>query len=232
MPLTPFQRRVLATLAGNRSEASHFAGGLVLTVDDESPRFSHDFDIFREASEEVVRASERDVATLLAAGFEVEKLSRDEKLGWRLHRFDLAINKALALSARSESRDYVDILELGKLFPLAAICWAAPGKDPGFSPLSLLKMMLRVARIWPEQLEEIRARALDPIELKEAWVATSDRAWTEIERVADQQPDLPIGIAFVDDRGHAGWIGADPTRRHHPPSLRGCWPEVRPLESS
>jgi hypothetical protein len=37
----------------------------------------------------------------------------DPQLGWRLHLFDMAANKALALSARSETRDYVDILELG-----------------------------------------------------------------------------------------------------------------------
>jgi len=36
MPLTPFQKEVLAVLVGNRSEASHFAGGLVLNVTEDS----------------------------------------------------------------------------------------------------------------------------------------------------------------------------------------------------
>jgi hypothetical protein len=47
MPLTALQKDVRAVLAGNRSEESHFAGGLVLNAAEDSARFSHDFDIFR-----------------------------------------------------------------------------------------------------------------------------------------------------------------------------------------
>ena len=71
MPLTALQKQVLAVLAANRSEESHFAGGLVLNAPEDSPRFSHDFDIFHELAEEVTRASNRDVASLRAAGFAV-----------------------------------------------------------------------------------------------------------------------------------------------------------------
>lgn len=177
MPLTALQKDVLAVLAANRSEESHFAGGIVLNASEDSPRFSHDFDIFHELAEEVTRASRRDVASLREAGFNVETpsrygewekdatfrkakisrgtetveidwaadsafrffpIERDPLLGWRLHRFDAATNKALTLSARTETRDYVDIVELHRSYPLAAICWAACGKDPGFTPLSLL----------------------------------------------------------------------------------------------
>ena len=46
-------------LAGNRSEESHFAGGLVLNSADDSARYSHDFDIFHELAGEVTRASQR-----------------------------------------------------------------------------------------------------------------------------------------------------------------------------
>ncbi len=269
MPLTAFQEEVLAVLAANRSEESHFAGGLVLNAEVDSARFSHDFDIFHESGEAVVQASDRDVESLRQAGFTVEALSRygewekpavdfrkarasgangsveidwaadsafrffpieeDERLGWRLHLFDLAVNKALTLSARTETRDYVDIVELGQRYSLAAILWAAPGKDPGFSPLFLLKMMLRFARIDPTKLEEIKARALDPITLKKAWIAMSDEASDKITRLADEQPDVPIGVAFVDAAGRPGWLGDDPTLRAHEPSLRGCWPVVRPL---
>ena len=48
-------------LAANRSEESHFAGGLVLNAGEGSPRYSHDFDIFHEAEAEVARASDLDV---------------------------------------------------------------------------------------------------------------------------------------------------------------------------
>jgi hypothetical protein len=51
MPLTDFQREVLAVIVANRSEASHFAGGLVLNASAESPRFSKDFDFFHDAVE-------------------------------------------------------------------------------------------------------------------------------------------------------------------------------------
>src|SRR5882672_4078056 len=208
MPLTPLQKEVLGVLAANRSEESHFAGGIILNAPEESPRFSHDFDIFHEVAEEVVRASNHDVASLRAAGFTVETpsrfgewerevtfrkarvsrggetveidwaadssfrffpIERDPVLGWRLHHFDAATNKALTLSARTETRDYVDIIEFHRIFPLPAICWAACGKDPGFTPLSLLKTMRRFARVSPAELDKIKARALDPKVLKTAW---------------------------------------------------------------
>ena len=75
MPLSAFQKEVLAVLAANRSEESHFAGGIVLNAPDNSPRFSRDFDIFHEVAKEVVRASDHDVVSLRAAGFAVETLS-------------------------------------------------------------------------------------------------------------------------------------------------------------
>jgi len=114
--------------------------------------------------------------------------------------FDAATNKALTLAARTETRDYVDIVELAGRFPLAAICWAACGEDPGFTPLSLLKMM-RFARIDPAELDKIQARALDPIGLKARWLAISDEAEVQMTAPADERPDVPIGVAFVDASG-------------------------------
>lgn len=265
MPLTAFQKEVMGVLAGNRSESSHVAGGLVLNVSDDSARFSRDFDFFHEAVEDLVVTSERDVKALESAGFAVQKVERDgewskpvsfrkayvsrederveldwaqdsafrffpivpdDLLGWRLHLFDMATNKALALSARMETRDYVDMVELTRHFPLEAIVWAACGKDPGFNPLSLLKMMIRFARIDPAKLEEIQARKLDPIALKEEWIEVSDRAREEITLLADENPDMPIGVAFVNDEGKPGWIRSDPSLKIHCPSLRGCWPSM------
>ncbi|MBL9153206.1 MAG: hypothetical protein JNK37_12005 [Verrucomicrobiales bacterium] len=267
MPLTTLQKQVLRVLAVNRSEESHFAGGLVLNAPEDSARYSHDFDIFHEAESEVARASDRDVAALRAAGYEVEQvvgdwmvptsfrkarliqggealeidwaadsafrffpIQKDDVLGWRLHLFDMATNKALALAARSVTRDYVDIVELDRTYPLEAVIWAACGKDAGFSPMLLLDMMRRFARINPRQLETIQARQLDPIALKKAWIAMSDRADAEITRLADTRPEIPIGVAFVDGRGEPGWIGTDPDLRIHRPSVRGCLPVVQGVE--
>lgn len=265
MPLTPFQKEVMAVLAANRSETSHVAGGVVINAADDSARFSKDFDIFHDSIEELAAASSRDVASLQAAGFEVQKLERedewqkpasfrkgrairgsdaveidwahdsafrffpvvpDEALGWRLHLFDLAVNKALALSARTQTRDYVDIVELTRLYPLEAILWAACGKDPGFNPISLFTMVMRFARVDPAKLEEIKARHLDPVALKQEWIVASDQAREEMTALADELPDTPIGVAFVDAKGEPGWIRRDPSLRVHHPSLRGCWPVV------
>lgn len=263
MPLTPFQKEVLAAIVENRHEASHFAGGIVLNAPDSSPRFSHDFDLFHDAVENLVDSSERDVANLRAAGFGVDLIDpgeswakpssfrkarvhrgtgsveldwahdsafrffpivRDEALGWRLHLFDMAVNKSLALCARRETRDYIDILELCRIYPLEAILWAACGKDPGFSPLSLLQLVVRFARIDREQLHKIQARHLDPIAMKNEWTEIHIRAHGEITALADEQPDLPIGVAFVNGKGEPGWIRSDPSLKVHHPSLRGCWP--------
>ena len=48
----------------------------------------------------------------------------------------------------------------------------------------------------------------------------------EASHMADEQPDTPIGVAFVDAKGEPGWIRRDPALRVHHPSLRGCWPVV------
>ncbi len=159
--------------------------------------------------------------------FPVEK---DPLLGCRLHLFDMATNKALALCARSETRDYVDIVELHRFFPLAAIVWAACGKDPGFSPLSLLGLMRRFARIDPAKLHEIQARNLDPQALKHAWIEMSDEADAKITHLADTLPDTPIGVAFLDVAGKPGWLGDNPALTIHHPSIRGCVPRVGGLE--
>jgi hypothetical protein len=270
MPLTSFQKAVLAVLAANRSEGSHFAGGVLLNATDDSPRFSRDFDIFHDIATEVARSSDRDVASLRAAGFLVETpsrygewtreatfrraivrgsgdgvvevdwaadsafrffpLERDAQLGWRLHFFDAATNKALALAARTETRDYVDIVHLDSRYPLEAICWAACGKDPGFTPLSLLTMMRRFARIDPAELDKITARPLDPVALKSAWIAMSERAESQMTAVADDYPDLPIGVAFVDQSGVPGWPPDRPDLTMHAPTVRGCWPSVRAVD--
>jgi len=266
MPLTEFQRGVLEVIVGNRSEESHFAGGLVLNASDASARYSNDFDMFHDAVRDLDEHSRRDVAALESAGYEVEKILTygdwtqptsfrkamvrrgggevaldwardsafrffpivaDPQLGWRLHLFDMALNKALALSARTETRDYIDILELARIYPLEAVVWAACGKDEGFSPLFLLKMMRRFAKIDPLKVEEIRARELNPIAMKEEWITICDKAEEEILHLANTQIDMPIGVAFVNDQGEPGWIGADPTLRIHHGSLRGCWPVMR-----
>lgn len=74
MPLKEFQRGVLSVIVANRSEKSHFAGGMVLNASDDSARYSKDFDMFHDAILDLAEHSERDVTALEKAGYEVKKI--------------------------------------------------------------------------------------------------------------------------------------------------------------
>ena len=75
MPVTAFQRSVIAVLASRRVPASHFAGSLPLHIAVNSPRYSRDFDLFHDAEAELARASAEDEEALIAAGFQVKRLN-------------------------------------------------------------------------------------------------------------------------------------------------------------
>jgi hypothetical protein len=216
------------TRASDRDVESLSCAGFQIEKKSRAGEWEHD-STFRKAK--VSRGKDvLEIDWAADSAFRFFPIERDPQLGWRLHLFDIATNKALALSARTETRDYVDIVELHKTFPLAAICWAACGKDPGFTPISLLKMMKRFAKISPTELDKIKARAFDPLSLKTAWIEMSDDAEAKMIRLADEQPNLPIGIAFVDSSGKPGWIGDTPTLLPHAPSMRGCWPKLHGLD--
>ena len=87
--------------------------------------------------------------------------------------------------------------------------------------------MRRFAKIEPGTLDEIKAHNLDPVAMKMEWIEICDRAEEEMIRLADTELDMPIGVSFVDDKGEPGWVGRDPSRHIHAPSLRGCWPVSR-----
>ena len=76
MPLTAFQSETLRLLAARRSPESFLAGGTVLNVEAESPRYSKDLDIFHDVEASVVTSAETDAATLRQAGYKVEWLLR------------------------------------------------------------------------------------------------------------------------------------------------------------
>lgn len=102
---------------------------------------------------------------------------RNERAGFQLSPIDLAINKLLALVGRDEPRDYLDIHEAMNLLPLGALCWAAAGKDPGFTPAMLLDLLRRRGRIRPEDFA--RLDLVQPVDfpaLKQRWLAALDDA--------------------------------------------------------
>ncbi len=72
---------------------------------------------------------------------------------------------------RSEARDFVDVLYAHAHFlPLGAMSWAAVGKDPGFTPVSLLEQLKRRGRYRPEQIARLALGVpFDLAEAKTAW---------------------------------------------------------------
>ena len=132
---------------------------------------------------------------------------RDERVGFVLHPVDLAVNKVLALAGRDEPRDVLDALHFHeRVLVLGALCWAACGKDPGFTPLSLLELLRRRGRVRAEDLARLDLAApIDLHEIKHAWLEALDSVGAFVEA----RPPEEIGClyysvskrAFVDPRG-------------------------------
>jgi hypothetical protein len=58
---------------------------------------------------------------------------------------------------------------------LGALCWAACGKDPGFTPLSILELLRRRGRVREEDLARLDlAEPIDLHVLKLAWLEALD----------------------------------------------------------
>jgi len=88
------------------------------------------------------------------SAFRFFPLVQHEELGLVLHAFDLATNKVLALVGRLEIRDWIDVITCHEqIQPLGYLAWAACGKDPGFSPLTILEEAGRSGRYTTAELE-------------------------------------------------------------------------------
>lgn len=103
---------------------------------------------------------------------------RSEVFGYQLHPIDLAINKVLALAGRDEPRDVLDTLHChAHVLTLGALVWAAPAKDPGFSPTSLLELIRRRGRIRADDLLRLHlSEPIDPGGVKADWLGALDAA--------------------------------------------------------
>ncbi len=227
MPLTEFQRTILALVARTRAPDSYLAGGAALHFSPKSIRYSNDLDFFHDSAERVASAFDEDLAILEAEDFRVEVVLsqpgfiraivskgdhvtridwahdsawrfmppvRDELGGFVLHDVDLGINKTLALAGRDEPRDYVDIIDINeRILPLGALCWAAAGKDPGFTPLSLLELLKRRGRHRADQIARLHLREpFDLVAAKETWLEALDHAGEFIE----SRPSDDLGCLY------------------------------------
>ena len=227
VPLTQFQRALLAELAAEPTEDRYLAGGAAMHFAPNSARYSDDLDFFHDSEARVAAAFAADRERLQRAGYTVAvalslpgfvravvsrgadatrvdwahdsawrfmPLVRDPLGGLLLHPVDLAVNKVLAVAGRDEARDFVDILFVHRrVLPLAALCWAAVGKDPGFTPLSLLELLQRRGRYRPEDFARLNlTEPFDLVAAKQAWLA----ALAEAEAFARARPPDEIGCLY------------------------------------
>lgn len=119
---------------------------------------------------------------------------RHRVVGFVLHPIDLAINKLLAVAGRDEPRDFLDILDLHRgTLSLGALCWAAAGKDPGFTPLSLLEILRRRGRYHAEDFARLKlAHPIDLPALKQEWLA----ALADAESFVRSRPPSEMGCLY------------------------------------
>lgn len=124
----------------------------------------------------------------------------DEMFGWRLHMADLAVNKALAAGGRRQVRDYVDLALIHQhMLPLWHVCWAAPGKDESWSPLSLVE---KIAATSGFRQADIDAGVLTSVPVTAAAISSTVRAAIEQARdIFQRLPPEHAGKLFVDDNG-------------------------------
>jgi hypothetical protein len=178
--------------------------------------FAADADVLRRAdvAVEVELSLPGHIRALVSQGSDVTRIDWAHDSSWRfmppvrlegggylLHDIDLAINKLLALAGRDEPRDYVDILYVHeRVLPLGALCWAAPGKDPGFTPHSLIELLKRRGRPRQEDLDRLHlVEPLDVVSAKEQWLA----ALEEAESFIDGRPAAELGCLYYDTSAHA-----------------------------
>lgn len=119
---------------------------------------------------------------------------RHDVVGFVLHPIDLAVNKLLALAGRDEARDFLDILDLDRrTLPLGALCWAAAGKDPGFTPFALLEILRRRGKYHQEDFARLKLTGpIDLPALKARWLA----ALTQADAFVRSRPPSEAGCLY------------------------------------
>lgn len=120
----------------------------------------------------------------------------EPQTGYQLHAIDIAVNKVLALAGRDEPRDFLDVLVLhASVLSLGALCWAAAGKDPGFSPSSLLELLKRKGRYRQEDFTRLMlTKKVDLKSLKQEWLSALEQA----QEFISQRPPTEVGCLYYD----------------------------------
>lgn len=121
-------------------------------------------------------------------------VQQNDDLGFVLHPLDLAINKVLALVGRNEPRDFLDVLHAHKtILPLGALCWAAAGKDPGFTPSSLLDLLRRRGKFQQDDFNRLKLnQPVELTQLKTDWLLVLEIA----QEFIDSRPSEEMGCLY------------------------------------
>jgi hypothetical protein len=182
--------------------------------------------------------SRRDESVLIQwardSAFRFFPLIEDELFGLVLHPFDLAINKVLALAGRLEPRDWIDVLNChDHIQPLGYLVWAACGKDPGFSPTSLLAAARRSSRYSQVELDALAFVGAPPDAktLGAKWHVILQEAMV----IGDLLPTTEVGKCVITTAGELYRGAADDLRaalenRHitfHEGTIRGVLPRIK-----
>jgi hypothetical protein len=80
-----------------------------------------------------------------------------------------------------------------RVLALGALCWAAAGKDPGFTPHSLVDLLKRRGRPRQEELDRLHlVEPVDVVSAKGRWL----RALEAAESFIEQRPAAELGCLY------------------------------------
>lgn len=159
---------------------------------------------------------------------------QSEIFGLTLHPFDLATNKILAMAGRLEARDWIDVISCHDCIQnIGCLFWAACGKDPGFSPTSLLTEAKRGAHYSAEEISQLSFEGSPPDahELGKRW----HDMMKEAEHIIGLLPAEHVGACVLD--GNGDLFRGDPTLlsdalqgdgvSYHRGTIRGALPSIK-----
>lgn len=197
--------------------------------------------VLRETAAFVEAVVSRDDESVLIqwardSAFRFFPLLEDALLGLVLHPFDLATNKVLALAGRLEARDWIDVLNCHDYIqPLGYLVWAACGKDPGFSPASLIAAARRSSRYSQVELDELAFAGTPPNAriLGVKW----HRILQEAVSICDCLPPADVGKCVVTTTGELYRRSVDDLRTDlerqslafHAGTIGGVLPQIKAL---
>ena len=169
------------------------------------------------------------------SAFRFFPLVEDAVFGLVLHPFDLATNKVLALAGRLEARDWIDVLNChDSIQPLGYLVWAACGKDPGFSPTSLIAEAQRGSRYSQVELDALAFAGPPPNarQLGAKWHVVLQEA-VDICRVLPIEEVGKCVITIAGDlyRGSADILSTaieDGRLTFHAGTIGGVLPQIKP----